>query len=159
MSEQPPGPRPRPYVRAFAGSEDDFPTYILKTLGRDREWMEKGSCRGHDLAKKRAWTVRPADKVTVGDNKFTGARLIEAALKICGGCPVQYECAIWAFEIREESGTWAMPHDDLLWLTRQPDGEGIIHKARLDGITVQVAVRSKLSERRRAARDAVSSAV
>lgn len=141
--------RHNPYARAFAGSEDDFPTYVLKVLGRDRSWMDNGSCRGHDLARKRAWTVRPAEKVHVGDVALDGKELIQAALSICRTCPAQYQCAMWAYEVREESGTWAMEHDHLLWLTRQEDGAGIINLARAKGTPVQVAVQRTMSKRRR----------
>jgi hypothetical protein len=145
--------RPRPYVRAFAGGEEDFPTYILKVLGKDRTWMDNGACRGHHLARKNAWTCRPGDEpVTFDDIELDPKELIEAALMICGTCPAQYQCALWAVEIKEESGTWAMKHDHLLWLIRQPDSEAIIHQARIAREPVQVTVKRTLDDRRRVVR-------
>ena len=132
--------RHRPYVRSFAGGVEDMPTYILRTLGKDRSWMEKGSCRKHDLSRANAWTRGPNESVPVGDVDVRGSDLIAAALKVCAGCPVQWECALWAAEIREETGTWAMRHDDLEWLWSHPNPQGIVNKARLDGKAVQHAV-------------------
>jgi len=140
-------------VRAFAGGEDDFPTYIVKVLGKDRTWMDNGACRGHDLARKNAWTCRPGDApIPFGDILLNPKELIAAALMICGTCPAQYQCALWAVEIKEESGTWGMEHDHLLWLIRQPDSEAVIHEARIAREPVQVAVKRTLDSRRRAER-------
>jgi hypothetical protein len=138
--------------RAYDGTEDDFPTYILKVLGRDRAWAEHGSCRDHELARKRAWTCRPGDDVEITGVKLNPKELIKAALTICSSCPAQYQCALWAIEMEEEAGTWAMEHDHLLWLIRQDDSEGIVHEARLAEEPVQVAVKQKMLERRRAQR-------
>lgn len=144
--------KPRPYVRAFAGSELDFPTYVLKVLGRDRSWMDEGLCRGHELARKRAWTCRAGDDVEVGGVRLDPKELIQAALSICAACPAQYECALWAIEMEEEAGTWAMPHDRLLWLIRQDDSEKIVHEAKIAGEPVQVAVKRVQLHRRRETR-------
>lgn len=143
----------KPYVRSFDGGEEDFPTYILKVLGKDRAWMDNGACRGHDLARRNAWTCRPGDQpIPFGDILLNPKELIQAALMICGTCPAQYQCALWAIEIREESGTWGMEHDHLLWLIRQDDSEAIVHLARVAKEPVQVAVKRTLNERRRAIR-------
>ena len=145
--------RPRPYVRAFAGGEEDFPTYILKVLGKDRSWMDNGACRGHDLARRNAWTVRPGDAPVLFDGvELDPKELIQAALMICAGCPAQYQCALWAIEVREESGTWGMEHNHLLWLIRQDDSEAVVHQAKVAQEPVQVAVKRTLNERRRAQR-------
>lgn len=145
--------RPRPYVRAYAGGEEDFPTYILKVLGKDRDWIYNGACRGHDLARTTAWTCRPGDDPVPFDGiKLDPKELIKAALMICAGCPAQYQCALWAIEVREEAGTWGMEHNHLLWLIRQDDSEAIIHQAKLDHEPVQVAVKNTLNKRRRAQR-------
>jgi hypothetical protein len=138
--------------RAYDGTEDDFPTYILKVLGRDRTWAEHGACRDHELARKRAWTCRPGDDVEVGGVKLDPKELVKAALMICASCQAQYQCALWAIDIEEEAGTWGMHHDHLLWLIRQDDSEGIVNQARMAGEPVQVAVKQKMLERRRAAR-------
>ena len=142
------------WARSFAGSEEDFPTYIVKALGLDRSWMDNGSCRGHDLARKQAWTCRPSETVIIAGRKLDPKELIEAALMICSTCPAQYQCANWALEVREESGTWSMPHDDLLWLIRQDDGADIIAEAEQREEPVQVVVRATLNARRRVARRA-----
>ena len=71
---------------------------------------------------------------------------------ICAGCPAQYQCALWAIEVKEESGTWSMEHNHLLWVIRQDDSEAIVHKAKIAGEPVQVAVKRTLNERRRAIR-------
>ena len=136
------------HLRGPITASDDFPTYILKVLGRDWSWMEHGACRGHELARKKAWTCLPGDEV----NGIEGGDLIKAALLVCRICPQQYLCALWAVEVEEESGTWAMPHNDLLWLIRQPDAEGIIHEARVKGLAVQDHVRQTQRLRRREAR-------
>jgi len=144
---------PKPYVRAFAGGEEDFPTYILKVLGKDRSWMDNGACRNHHLARKNAWTLRPGDDpVEYVGLKLDPKELIQAALMICAGCPAQYQCALWAIEVKEESGTWSMEHNHLLWVIRQDDSEAIVHKAKIAGEPVQVAVKRTLNERRRAIR-------
>lgn len=138
--------------RAYDGDEQDFPTYILKILGRDRTWMERGACRDHELARKRAWTCRTSDEITIGNLQLNPKELIKAALMVCAACPVQYQCALWAIEIEEEAGTWSMEHDHLLWLIRQDDSEAIVHTARLQGEPVQVTVKRTMLERRRASR-------
>ncbi|MBT8241663.1 MAG: WhiB family transcriptional regulator [Acidimicrobiia bacterium] len=153
MSKESDTPVHRPYVRAYDGGEEDFPTYILKVLGKDRTWMDNGSCRNHELARRNAWTCRSGDDpIPFGDIDLDPKELIEAALMICAGCPAQYQCALWAVEVREESGTWSMKHDHLLWLIRQDDSEAIIHMARIDHEPVQVAVHRTLTMRRREAR-------
>lgn len=141
------------WARSFAGSEEDFPTYIVKVLGLDRTWMDHGACRNHELARKRAWTCRPNETVVVAGRRLDPKELIEAALMICSTCPAQYQCARWALEVREESGTWGMRHDDLLWLTRQPNGPGVIDEAERANEPVQVVVRRHIQGQRRAARD------
>jgi len=153
MSREDPPIVHRPYVRSFDGGEEDFPTYILKILGADRTWMDNGACRGHHLARKNAWTCRPGDKpIPFDDIELDPKELIAAALMICGSCPAQYQCALWAVEVREEAGTWAMPHDHLLWLIRQDDSEAIVHQARIAREPVQVAVKRTLNLRRREVR-------
>jgi hypothetical protein len=151
------GPTEPPFQtwRSYAGGEEDFPTYILKVLGKDRSWMDNGACRGHDLARRKAWTCRRADGVVEFDGiELDPKELIDAALMICAGCPAQYQCALWAIEVKEESGTWAMEHNHLLWVIRQDDSEAIIHKAKVAQEPVQVAVKRTLIERRRAQRRA-----
>ena len=139
--------------RSYAAGEEDFPTYILKVLGKDRSWMDNGACRGHDLARRNAWTCRKADGVVEFDGvKLDPKELIEAALMICAGCPAQYQCALWAVEVKEESGTWGMEHNHLLWLIRQDDSEAIVHEARIAQEPVQVAVKRTMDGRRRAQR-------
>jgi hypothetical protein len=136
--------------RSYAGGEEDFPTYILKVLGKDRSWMDNGACRGHDLARRNAWTCRRADgPIEFGGIELDPQELIDAALMICAGCPAQYQCALWAIEVKEESGTWAMKHNHLLWVIRQDDSEAIIHQAKIDREPVQVAVKRTLNQRRR----------
>lgn len=147
------------WARSFAGSEEDFPTYIVKVLGLDRTWMDQGSCRNHELARKRAWTCRPSETVVIAGVRLDPKELIEAALMICSTCPAQYQCARWALDVREESGTWGMRHDDLLWLSRQPDGPEIIDEAEAEERPVQVVVRSYMQVRRRKARSRRDAAV
>lgn len=142
--------------RAFGGTEEDFPTYILKVLGKDRSWMEDAACRNHELARKCAWTCKSSDTFVLSIEPILqlmdGKELIEAALSICYACPAQYHCALWAIEVREESGTWSMRHEDLLWLCRQGNPEAVVHQAKLDGEPVQVAVGRAHGEYRKAVR-------
>lgn len=135
---------------SYGGSEDDFPTYILKVLGKDRTWMDDGACRGHELARKQAWTVGSQDPpVTFGNQQVEPKELIAAALMVCAGCHRQYQCALWALEVREEAGTWAMDHDQLMWMWRQDNSEAIIHVAQIDKEPVQVAVTRAIKTQRR----------
>jgi hypothetical protein len=103
--------------------------------------MERAPCRTHELRKTHAWTISESDTVIVGDERIPGANVVAAALLVCGSCSEQYHCALWAIEVDELVGTWAMPIADLRWLKARIGSEGVIHMARVERVPVQVAVR------------------
>jgi hypothetical protein len=150
-----PSADPSGVMRAYGGTEDDFPTYILKVLGKDRSWMNDAACLDHDLVHVKAWTVQRQDEpVEIAGVTVEAKELIEAALMVCAGCHRQYQCALWAIEVEEESGTWSMPHDDLMWMWRQDDAEAMVHFAQIEGQPVQAIVKRARSAARRAQREA-----
>ena len=66
------------------------PTEGLMADIEERPWAAYGACRGAD------------------PNLFfpTEEDDAAAALRICGGCPVQAECLEWALESRVRYGVW-----------------------------------------------------
>jgi hypothetical protein len=121
---------------------DAMPKATLRARGRDKKWMIDGRCRGHTGDMKYAWRIDPDRKVAViAGVTVRVAELISAALKVCVGCPVQYDCVSWAVFVDEKGGTWGLSTDDMDWLKRRTDWETIIAKAQARHVPIQVAVR------------------
>lgn len=58
----------------------------------DIDWRQKAACRDHDPD---IWFPNPGD-----------LRTRETAIRICRGCPVRLNCAIYADQTRTPYGIW-----------------------------------------------------
>lgn len=125
---------------SFSASMDDFPSYVKAGYGLSRTWVKTALCSGIMGEHRMAWVVSPEQRVPIGDSVIRGEKLINAALGICVGCPVQYECATYAVKSMADAGTWGMPIDDLRWLRRQSDAIPIIEVCEEVGEPVQRGV-------------------
>ena len=132
-----------PFVRSYAGTDEDWPAYVLRARGRDRSWMSQGSCSPENRSwsvGKMTWMVPRGETRVVDGVKYVGDEQERIALKICGTCPMQWQCARWAVEVQEASGTWAMPLNSLRWMLKQDDALLIVDNARVNEIPVARAV-------------------
>lgn len=115
-----------PAKPSFSASMDDCPSYVKAGYGLSRTWVLDALCRDMGGEHRMAWVVSPEQRVNIGESVIKGEKLIDAALGVCFGCPVQYECATYAVRSMADAGTWGMRIDDLRWLRRQPDAVPII---------------------------------
>lgn len=121
------------------------PPYVARAHQFDDSWKTQAVCTGHikdGSPFRQAWITDRTTKHTLGSMTITGDTLIDVALTFCRICPAQWDCAIWAIQVEERCGTWAMPIETLLPLQRnQPKAVALIERARAAGTPVQVAVR------------------
>lgn len=108
-------------------------------------WTAHARCstshREHD-AIAIAWTIAKTERATVEGREMSGRKLIQYALLVCSGCPVQYDCARTAILTEASAGTWGATLEDLRWLIKKHrDPLGVIDAAEATGESVQVAVR------------------
>ncbi len=122
---------------------------IRAAMGLDRSWSSDGSCRHHPegvLPTGATWWH--------GETASVGARLqpklklkaemAAAALLVCQGCPVQYECATYAVEGSMQAGIWGVSSQNREWLQRlNPTlAVALIDEARTKAVPVEVHIRA-----------------
>jgi hypothetical protein len=120
---------------------DQLLSYGLRVQGRDRSWMEEGSCQGHRLVRYKLFTCDEHDEITIAGTQISGLEAQRLAEAICFNCPVQWECARWALDVEEEAGVWSMTMRDMRWLRRRAHPRAIVDQAKANGEPVQVIVR------------------
>jgi hypothetical protein len=122
-----------------------LPPYVARAHEYDDSWKDHALCTGHikeGSPFRKAWITDAGTKHQLGDQTVVGSTLIEVALTFCAMCPVQWDCAVWAINVREPCGTWAMPYEDLERCKADPEGALTrIARARVTGTSVQVAMR------------------
>jgi len=126
------------------------PSYVTRAYRFDDSWKDDAVCRGHNKPGspfQHAWTADPSNRYTIGEGDgaktVTGQMLLDVGLTFCAMCPAQWDCAIWAINVGERTGTWGMLYDDLIWLREQKNPINIIESARGKGASVQVAVSTR----------------
>lgn len=122
---------------------DSFREYVQRIVGRDDTWKKQARCTEYPEFHG-SFIAREDEDLVDGDNQWvTGyeaqKRVVE---QICIDCPVQWECARWGVEVREEVGVYALTARERWWLTGLGDRAlAIIDDARASQTPVQVAVR------------------
>lgn len=123
-----------------------YPPYVARAHLYDDSWKDHALCTGHikeGSPFRQAWITDPSTKHRLGDQTVLGSTLIDVALTFCAMCPVQWDCATWAVQVRERCGTWAMPYERLEQMQANPERAiVIIDRARITGTPVQIAVRN-----------------
>jgi hypothetical protein len=124
-----------------------LPPYVSRAHNYDDSWKNHALCTGHikeGSPFRKAWITDAITMHPIGETVVSGKTLIDVALTFCAMCPVQWDCAIWAIEVRERCGTWGMPYERLEQAQKDPDTWiSRINAARVSGTSVQVAVRRK----------------
>lgn len=139
-----------PRITSCDGDLDDLGGLITRAYGIDRNWMERGACRGwrnDDDTMPSPWQFDPSQTVLVQRSdgtvaKLKGREMQKLALIHCASCPVQYDCAEYAIEAGMLAGTWAMKIVDLDWLRNQDEWRELLMDAFVANVPVQVHVRS-----------------
>jgi hypothetical protein len=128
-------------TRSFDGTFEDLPQSILRALRVDRSFYSDAHCRNQVKdTPKIAWTAEAGHKYRVGANIYDGSKLVELALVVCAGCPVQWQCAAAAIEAGESAGTWGDKLENIRWLSRHPKWAEILEMAESTGVPVQRTV-------------------
>jgi Transcription factor WhiB len=93
------------------------------------------------------WCVEPFETYRVGNDRVSGAQLLEIALGECSLCPVQWDCASAAVQADEPWGVWGMSFEALEWVKHLPSPETFIRSAERRHKPIQFAVaRAQRSE-------------
>lgn len=136
-----------PRKNSLDGSLDDAPNHIRIAIAVDRGWVNDARCRNHPDVKPTAWTISPGERLWEVD--ATAEQLIEMALNVCWGCPVQYDCVRFALatmpDVKTRVGTWAVEIGGLNWLARSDRAQDIIDACEEMGVAVQDGVRNVMA--------------
>lgn len=118
-----------------------MPLSLLRAGSVNRDFYEHASCRTDTGVVKKAWTAESGRRYKIGEQTYTGDKLIELALEVCRHCPVQHDCANAAIEAGELIGTWAIRIEDIRFLSKRPRWKEELELARSTGASVQSLVR------------------
>lgn len=136
-------PSPNVALPAVSDWADTLREYAQRVAGRDDTWKKHAACGDHPEFQG-SFVAREDEWLVDGDNQWVSGyeaqkRVVE---QICVDCPVQWECARWGVEVREEVGVYAITPRERWWLIGLGDRAlTIIDQARITSTPVQVAVR------------------
>ncbi len=137
-------------IRAGSVDVEDLPVGYTRGHNKPIGWHDEARCRSDAISRASSkkgglpslWLVKTDETYVFVGRRTSGAKLIELALLECAMCPVQWDCARFAVQVREPLGTWAMSIEDREWLQDQPiDADVFIKQAESDCRPIQHAVR------------------